>query len=73
MSPISNGFTALVKQDGAWWVGWIAEISGVNCQEPTREHLLVSLRTTLGEALVLNRSDAIAAAGEGFVVVEITS
>ena len=44
-------YTAVVKQDGQWWIGWIEEVPGVNCQEPTRDELLVSLRVTLGEAL----------------------
>ena len=26
-------FTAIIKQDGKWWIGWIEEIPGVNCQE----------------------------------------
>lgn len=40
---------------------------GVNCQEPTREELLESLRITLREALELNRQEALDAAGEGYV------
>ena len=49
-------YTAVVKQDGGWWVGWVEEIPGVNCQERTREALLDSLEVTLREALELNRS-----------------
>ena len=48
-------YTAIVKQDGDWWVGWIEEVPGVNCQEATRTELLESLRLTLLEALELNR------------------
>ena len=43
-------FTAVVKQSGPWWIGWIEEIPGVNCQERTREELLETLRVTLREA-----------------------
>ena len=50
-----NTYTAVTKQDGEWWIGWIAEIPGVNCQERTRAELLTSLKTTLAEALDLNR------------------
>jgi len=57
-----NTYTAVTKQDGGWWIGWIEEVPGVNCQERTREALLKSLRTTLAEALQLNREDAIRAA-----------
>ena len=48
---IPNTYTAVTKQDGGWWIGWIEEVPGVNCQERTRESLLASLRTTLTEAL----------------------
>ena len=40
------------------------EISGVNCQESTKEELLESLRITLKEALDFNRYEAIEAAGD---------
>ena len=60
-----NTYTALTKKDGDWWIGWIEEIPGVNCQERTREDLLESLRITLREALELNRQDAIRAAEGG--------
>ena len=26
-------YTAIVKQDGDWWIGWIEEVPTVNCQE----------------------------------------
>jgi hypothetical protein len=38
----------------------------VNCQEPTRNELLRSLRVTLAEALELNRQDAIEAASPDY-------
>jgi predicted RNase H-like HicB family nuclease len=60
-------FTAVVKQDGEWWIGWIEELTGVNCQERTRDELMESLRVTLKEALELNRQEALAAAGSGFL------
>ena len=56
---MQEGFTAVVKQSGPWWIGWIEEIPGVNCQERTREELLETLRVTLREALELNRREAI--------------
>ena len=59
-------YTALVKEDAGWWIGWIEEIPGVNCQERTRDELLESLRVTLREALELNRQEAVGAAGEDF-------
>ena len=63
---MNTNYSAVVKQDSGWWIGWIEEIPGVNCQEETREALIESLRVTLREALELNRSDAILAAGKGY-------
>jgi predicted RNase H-like HicB family nuclease len=59
-------FTAVVKRDGAAWIGWIEELPGVNCQENSREELLVSLRDCLAEALEMNRAEARSAAGDDF-------
>ena len=59
-------FTAIIKQDGKWWIGWIEEVPGVNCQEDTREGLLESLKDTLKEALEFKRIDAISAAGSSY-------
>lgn len=58
-------YTAVIKHSGDWWIGWIEEVTGVNCQEGTREELLETLRTTLRDALDLNRKEALEAAGAG--------
>mgnify|MGYP001553614775 CR=1 FL=1 len=63
---MDNQYTAVIKQDGDWWIGWIEEVPGVNCQESSKDALLKSLSITLREALEFNRDDAINAAGEGF-------
>ncbi len=63
---MKGNYTAVLKQSGEWWIGWIEEVPGVNCQEPTRDQLIESLRITLREALEFNRRDALEAAGEGF-------
>ena len=60
---MTTKYTAVVKEDAGWWIGWIEEVPGVNCQEKSREELVESLRITLREALELNRSDALGAAG----------
>ena len=54
-------FTAIIKHDGDWWVGWIKEVPGVNCQERNRDELLETLAVTLSEALEFDREDALAA------------
>ena len=40
---MANTYTAVTKQDGNWWIGWIEEVPGVNCQERTHEGLLRQL------------------------------
>ncbi len=64
-------FTAVVKQSGPWWIGWIEEVPGVNAQERTRDELLESLKVALREALELNRDEARSAAGSDFSEVRI--
>lgn len=59
-------YTAVIKRSGDWWIGWIEEVPGVNCQEQTKEVLLETLKVTLREALEFNRREALNAAGEGF-------
>jgi hypothetical protein len=63
---MKDAYTAVIKKSGEWWIGWIEEVPGVNCQEPSKKELLQSLQATLREALDLNRRDALEAAGEGF-------
>ncbi len=69
---MANTYTAITKQDGDWWIGWIEEVPGVNCQEKTREELLESLRITLKEALEFNREEAIQAAATGYTEVSLS-
>jgi predicted RNase H-like HicB family nuclease len=61
-----GSYTAIIKREGDWWIGWVEEIPGVNAQERSREKLLASLRTILTEALEFNRKEARAAAESGF-------
>ena len=59
---MKRSFTAVIKQDEGWWIGWVQEIPGVNSQGKTRAELLKNLRSALKEALEFNREDALAAA-----------
>lgn len=63
---MNNQYTAVIKKDGDWWIGWIEEVPGVNCQERSREELMETLKVTLKEALEFNRKDALSAAGKDF-------
>lgn len=62
-----NTFTAIIKEVDNWWIGWIQEVPGVNCQEKTREQLIESLKITLREALEFNKQEAINEAGTNYV------
>ncbi len=55
---MGTNYTAVVQQDGEWWIGWVAEVPGVNSQGKTREELLENLRDALEEALEMNRAEA---------------
>jgi predicted RNase H-like HicB family nuclease len=68
---LPTGYTAVIRQDGMWWIGWIEEVLGVNSQGETREELISNLREALTEAIEMNREDARNAAGESFEVVAI--
>jgi len=63
---MNSVYTAVTKEDDGWWIGWIEEVPGVNCQERTHAGLLESLKVTLKEALEFNRRDAISALGTDF-------
>ena len=63
---MNREYTVVLKQDGDWWVGWVEEVPGVNCQERTKPELIASLKQTLTEALEFNRQDAISAAGSAY-------
>ena len=56
---MAGQYTAVIKQEDGWWIGWIEEVPGVNCQERTREELLETLRMTLTEAIDLKREGAL--------------
>ena len=65
-------YSAVVRRDGDWWIGWIAEVRGVNCQAETREQLLEDLREALAEVLDLNRELAKREAGADYEEVAVS-
>lgn len=62
-----NTYTAVIKHIDKWWIGWIEEVPGVNCQEKTKEKLLGSLKITLKEALEFNRQEASKSAESNYI------
>jgi predicted RNase H-like HicB family nuclease len=57
MHVMKRHFTAVVKQDEGWWIGWAEEIPGVNSQGKTRSELMKNLRSALKEAFQFNREE----------------
>lgn len=68
---MADSYTAITKKEGNWWIGWVAEIPGINCQERTEEELLQTLRITLLEALQFNRDEAIKSASVDYTEIKL--
>ena len=64
-------YTAQIQYTGKWWIGGSPEISGVNCQERTREELLESLRSALLDILEYDAQQAKHSGEDAFEVVNI--
>ncbi len=69
---MANEYTAVIKAEGNWWVGWVQEIPGVNCQESSRNELLINLREALSDVLAYNREEAQKAANTNFTIETLT-
>lgn len=70
---MNTQYTATIKQDGEWWIGWIEEIKGVNAQETTKEELIESLREALKDILELNREETCQEAAENHKEFDIST
>ncbi len=62
---MSQTYTAVIQQSDEWWIGWVQEIRGVNCQERTKKELLDSLKSAVEDMLEVNRKVAIQRVEEG--------
>jgi predicted RNase H-like HicB family nuclease len=63
---MNRAFTAVIKQDEGWWIGWVEEVAGVNSQGRTRDELLANLRSALREVLEMNREEALKQAEDSY-------
>jgi predicted RNase H-like HicB family nuclease len=61
-----RSFTAVISREDDWWVGFILEVAGVNCQGRTRKERMDNLRSALKEALQIRRELALVAASEQY-------
>jgi predicted RNase H-like HicB family nuclease len=69
-----NEFTAIVEQDGPWYVAYCAEVPGANGQGASRAECLASLREAIGLILEHRREESLRAlppdASRELVVIE---
>lgn len=56
-----NEFTAIVEQDGPWFIAYCAEVPGANGQGKTREDCLANLREAIALILDHRRQDSLRA------------
>ena len=56
-----NEFTAIVEQDGPWWVAYCAEVPGANGQGMSRDECIANLRAAIALILEHRRQDSLRA------------
>jgi predicted RNase H-like HicB family nuclease len=56
-----NEFTAVVEQDGPWFIAYCAEVPGANGQGATREECLANLREAIALILEHRRAESLRA------------
>ena len=56
-----NEFTAIMEQDGPWFVSYCAEVPGANGQGATREECLGNLREAIALILEHRREESLRA------------
>ena len=67
MSRVRNTtYTAVIGQSEGFWVGWVDQVRGVNCQAETKEGLMEALREALRMILEDDASQSAAKLEEGF-------
>ena len=69
---MAQTYTALIQYADGWWIGSVQEIPGINCQERTRDQLLVSIRSALEDVLEINRQETSRRTKNGYEAVSIS-
>jgi predicted RNase H-like HicB family nuclease len=54
-----NEFTAIVEQDGPWFIAYCAEVPGATGQGRTREECLANLKEAIALVLEQRREDSL--------------
>ena len=60
-----NEFTAIVEQDGPWFIASCAEVPGANGQGATRDECLTNLREAIALILEHRREESLRAVPPG--------
>ena len=68
---IQNKYTAVIKREGDWYIGWVEEIPGANAQEQTKSELIVSLQEAARDIFEIRRQDAIKQAKSNYEEVSL--
>lgn len=55
---MKSEFTAIIKKEDDWWIGWVEEVPGANAQEKTKDELITSLKEAVKDMLELRREEA---------------
>ncbi len=63
-------FTAVFKQEGKWWLGYVEELPGANTQGKTLNEARENLKEAITLVLEANREIARADTGDGAVIRE---
>jgi predicted RNase H-like HicB family nuclease len=58
---VHNEFTAIVEQDGPWYIAYCAEVPGANGQGSSKEECLASLRAAISLILEHRREESLRA------------
>ncbi len=54
-----NEFTAVIEQDGEWWIAYSPEVPGANGQGRTKDEALASLKEAIALILEDRREDGL--------------
>jgi predicted RNase H-like HicB family nuclease len=46
---IESNYSAVIRKDGKWWIGWIDTAPGLNSQGRTQHELVENLKSALKE------------------------
>ena len=52
---MTNKYTAVFEQDGAWWIGYVEELPGANTQGKTLEEARENLKEAVQLVIEANR------------------